>query len=315
MYYSVFAHLLIYSVSFLLIWQGSGMIIQSVHAFSRKLKFSPFAVSFILLGLLTSVPEFSVGLQSVSERNPEIFIVNLIGGITVLFLFIIPLLAIFGKGISLKHELDVKTLAATLGVILAPSALILDGYVSNIEGFVMICLYITLLLIIERKHGIFDKENAKLLSTKVYSPKDFLKLIFGIGLVFVSSTLIVEKTLFFAELINIPAFYISLIVISLGTNLPEISIAIRAVISGKRDIAMGDYMGSAAANTLFFGVFTILSHGEVLTVGNYLTTFMFISTALFLFFVFSATKKYISQLDGLMLLTVYFIFLVMEFLR
>ena len=78
---------------------------------------------------------------------------------------------------------------------------------------------------------------------------------------------------------------------------------------------MGDYMGSAAANTLFFGVFTILSHGEVLTVGNYLTTFMFISTALFLFFVFSATKKYISQLDGLMLLTVYFIFLVMEFLR
>lgn len=315
MYYSVFAHLLIYSVSFLLIWQGSGMIIQSVHAFSRKLKFSPFAVSFILLGLLTSVPEFSVGLQSVSERNPEIFIGNLIGGITVLFLFIIPLLAIFGKGISLKHELDVKTLAATLGVILAPSALILDGYVSNIEGFVMICLYITLLLIIERKHGIFDKENAKLLSTKVYSPKDFLKLIFGIGLVFVSSTLIVEKTLFFAELINIPAFYISLIVISLGTNLPEISIAIRAVISGKRDIAMGDYMGSAAANTLFFGVFTILSHGEVLTVGNYLTTFMFISTALFLFFVFSATKKYISQLDGLMLLTVYFIFLVMEFLR
>ena len=315
MYYSVFAHLLIYSVSFLLIWQGSGMIIQSVHAFSRKLKFSPFAVSFILLGLLTSVPEFSVGLQSVSERNPEIFIGNLIGGITVLFLFIIPLLAIFGKGISLKHELDIKTLAATLGVILAPSALILDGYVSNIEGFVMICLYITLLLIIERKHGIFDKENAKLLSTKVYSPKDFLKLIFGIGLVFVSSTLIVEKTLFFAELINIPAFYISLIVISLGTNLPEISIAIRAVISGKRDIAMGDYMGSAAANTLFFGVFTILSHGEVLTVGNYLTTFMFISTALFLFFVFSATKKYISQLDGLMLLTFYFIFLVMEFLR
>ncbi len=315
MYYSVFAHLLIYSVSFLLIWQGSGMIIQSVHAFSRKLKFSPFAVSFILLGLLTSVPEFSVGLQSVSERNPEIFIGNLIGGITVLFLFIIPLLAIFGKGISLKHELDIKTLAATLGVILAPSALILDGYVSNIEGFVMICLYITLLLIIERKHGIFDKENAKLLSTKVYSPKDFLKLIFGIGLVFVSSTLIVEKTLFFAELINIPAFYISLIVISLGTNLPEISIAIRAVISGKRDIAMGDYMGSAAANTLFFGVFTILSHGEVLTVGNYLTTFMFISTALFLFFVFSATKKYISQLDGLMLLIVYFIFLVLEFLR
>ena len=291
------------------------MIIQSVHAFSRKLKFSPFAVSFILLGLLTSVPEFSVGLQSVSERNPEIFIGNLIGGITVLFLFIIPLLAIFGKGISLKHELDIKTLAATLGVILAPSALILDGYVSNIEGFVMICLYITLLLIIERKHGIFDKENAKLLSTKVYSPKDFLKLIFGIGLVFVSSTLIVEKTLFFAELINIPAFYISLIVISLGTNLPEISIAIRAVISGKRDIAMGDYMGSAAANTLFFGVFTILSHGEVLTVGNYLTTFIFISTALFLFFVFSATKKYISQLDGLMLLIVYFIFLVLEFLR
>lgn len=291
------------------------MIIQSVHAFSRKLKFSPFAVSFILLGLLTSVPEFSVGLQSVSERNPEIFIGNLIGGITVLFLLVIPLLAIFGKGINLKHELDGKTLAATLGVILAPSALILDRSVSTIEGIVMICLYVTLLLIIERKHGIFDKENAELLKAKAYSPKDFLKILFGIGLVFVSSTLIVEKTLYFAELLKMPAFYISLIVISLGTNLPEISIAIRAVISGKRDIAMGDYMGSAAANTLFFGIFTILSHGEVLTVANYLTTFIFISTALFLFYVFSATKKSISRMDGAMLIVVYMIFLVLEFMK
>ncbi len=291
------------------------MIIQSVHAFSRKLKFSPFAVSFVLLGLLTSVPEFSVGLQSVSEKNPEIFIGNLIGGITVLFLFVIPLLAIFGKGISLKHELDTGTLAATLGVILAPSALVLDKNVSTVEGVVMICLYVTLLLIIERKHGIFDKENAELLSTKAYSPKDFLKILFGIGLVFVSSTIIVEKTLYFAELLNMPAFYISLIVISLGTNLPEISIAVRAVISGKRDIAMGDYMGSAAANTLFFGIFTILSHGEVLTVANYLTTFLFISTALFLFYVFSATKKSISRLDGGMLIVVYIIFLVLEFMR
>lgn len=308
-------NLLIYLLSFIFIWIGSGIVFTTLNKFSKRLRFSPFAVSFVVLGLLTSIPEFAVGMQSVADRNPEIFIGNLIGGVATLFLFVIPVLAIFGNGINLKHEFDNKSLLAALSVIFAPTLLILDQKITNLGGVILIILYFILLLLIEQKHGIFDKENTELFNSKAYSYQDIVKMLLGIGLIFVSSNFIVDKTVYFAQLFDISTFYISLIIISLGTNLPELSLAVRSVVMKKKDIAMGDYMGSAAANTLLFGVFTILNNGEVLTVSNYFITFIFVATALGLFYVFSQSKKFISRADGVLLLITYFIFIFLELSR
>ena len=121
--------------------------------------------------------------------------------------------------------------------------------------------------------------------------------------------------MYFADFFNIPSFYISLVVIALGTDLPELSLAVRSVISGKKDVAMGDYIGAAAASTFLFGVFTVLHHGEVLKVKNVMVTFLFILASLSAFYLLSRTKKYISRLDGFVLVGMYVFFLIFEFLR
>lgn len=308
-------NIFLYIFAFFFIWFGAGLIVASVSKFSTKLKLSPFAFSFVFLGILTSTPEFSVGLQAIASNKSEIFVGNLLGGIVVLFLVIIPLLAVFGNGISLKHELDNKTFLATLGVILAPSLFILDKKITTLEGAVLVVLYIVLLFLVERKNGIFDRKNDQLLNIKAYSYKNLLKILLGIGIVFVSSSIIVDKTIYFANLFNISAFYISLFVIAIGTDLPEMSLAIRSVISGKREIAMGDYIGAAAASTLLFGIFTLLHNGEVLTINNFIVTFLFIIAALGLFYFFFRTKNYISRSNGLVLLGIYVIFVIVELTR
>ncbi|MBP6882443.1 MAG: sodium:calcium antiporter [Candidatus Levybacteria bacterium] len=308
----VLVNLLLFIVAFVSIWLGSGLIVSSVSNFSSKLKLSPFAFSFVFLGLLTSLPEFSVGLQAVASHDAEIFVGNLLGGIIVLFLVIIPLLAIFGNGISLKNDLDSKTTFFTLAVILTPSLFTLDKKVTNLEGGILILLYGILLFVIERKNGIFNRENSKILNISAYSHKDLLKLIVGICVIFISSSIIVDKTVFFADMFNISAFYIGLLVIALGTDLPEMSLAIRSVISGKKDIAMGDYIGAAAASTLMFGIFTLLHNGEVLTSSAFLTTFIFILTALTLFFIFVKSKNFITRKQGILMFAVYIIFIFVE---
>ncbi len=80
-----------------MIWFGAGLIVTAASKFSQKLKLSPFAFSFVFLGILTSTPEFSVGLQAIADHDAEIFVGNLLGGIVVLFLVVIPMLAVFGK--------------------------------------------------------------------------------------------------------------------------------------------------------------------------------------------------------------------------
>lgn len=304
-------NLLIYTLSFITIWIGAGLIISSATKFSKKLRIPAFTFSFVFLGILTSTPEFSVGLQAVANHDAEIFVGNLLGGIVVLFLVVIPTMAIFGKGINLKHQLSSSMLMLTSLVIALPTLFILDRKVTNFEGLIMIGAYLGLLFLIERKNGIFDNQNEQLLNAKAYSYKDFLYLIAGLGVVFVSSSLIVDKTIYFAEFFNISAFYVSLIVIALGTDLPELTLAIRSVISGKKDLAMGDYIGAAAVSTLLFGIFTIMHNGEIITVSNFFVTFIFITAALTLFYLFS-NKNHISRKNGLLMFAIYLLFLFFE---
>lgn len=306
---------LLYIISFVGLWYGAGLIVSAASKFSQKLKLAPFAFSFIFLGVLTSTPEFSVGLQAVANHDAEIFVGNLLGGIVVLFLVVIPILAIFGKNISLKHELSPKLLLSTMIVILMPALLTLDRKVTNLEGAIMIVSYLSLLYLVQRKNGIFDKDNQQLLNVKAYSYKDFLRILFGLAIVFVSSNLIVDKTMYFAEIFNISAFYIGLIVIALGTDLPELTLAVRSIMSGKKELAMGDYIGAAAVSTFLFGLFTILHNGEVITISNFLITFIFIAAALGLFYFFSMSKKYISRRDGVVMIAIYILFVFLELAR
>jgi len=305
-------NLLYYILSFIAIWFGAGLIISAASKFSSRLKLSPFAFSFVFLGIVTSIPEFSVGLQAVASNDAEIFVGNLLGGTVTLFLLVIPILSIFGNGINLKNEMNNKTLLTALAVILTPSLLILDRRVTNPEGALMIAMYILLLFIVERKNGIFDRKNTHLLELKTYSYKDVFKILAGVALVFVASNIIVNLTMYFAGLFSISAFYIGLLVIALGTNLPELTLAVRSVISGKREVAMGDYLGSSAVNVFLFGLLTLLHNGEVLTITNFLTTFIFIATALSMFYYFSRTKAFISRNNGILMFCIYILFVIFE---
>ena len=169
-----------------------------------------------------------------------------------------------------------------------------------------------LILLVQRKHGIFDSSHTEVLNVKAYSYIDLIKIIIGIGIVFVVGKVIFEQTLYFSNFLHVSPFFISLIALSIGTNFPELSLAVRSIVSGKKDIAFGDYLGSAATNTFLFGLFTILSDGEVVTENNFLVTFAFITFGLALFYLFSRSGNKISRFEGIVLLLIYFLFVGFE---
>lgn len=299
-------------LSFILIWIGSGLIVASADKFAKKLRLSAFSLSFFVLGMLTSIPEFSVGMTALAENKPDIFVGNLIGGIPIIFFLIIPFLAIFGNGVKLNHQLHSRNLLFAFAVMLLPSIVTLDKTITNWEGGLLLLAYFVLFFLIQREKGVLDAQHSGVLHLKEYSYTDILKVLLGVGLVIIASNGIVDNTLYFASVINVSPFYVSLLLISLGTNLPEFSLAVRSVLSGKKDIAFGDYMGSAAANTFLFGLFTLLHNGEVVSINNFFLTFVILTLGLLLFFYFTRSKNDISRAEGFFLFTIYILFVAIE---
>lgn len=296
----------VFLVLCIVLWLGTGLIVSSVDRFARSLKLSAFSLSFFILGLLTSIPEIAVATNALSQGTPEVFVGNLLGGIPVIFLLVIPVLAIFGNGVKVNHELTPMKIFLAFAVVAAPALFVLDRKVTNIEGIILILLYVGLFILLE--------ENKGGILRLTHRPRGFVvvKILFGGLLVFGAGHFLLEQTLHVAKLLGVLPFYVSLVALSLGTNIPELSLAIRSVVQKKKDIALGDYMGSAAANTLIFGIFTLLTPTESFAVNHSLITFGFIVGGLVLFYHFYQSKHDISRKEGFILLGLYVLFAFLE---
>jgi len=306
------SHILIYTLSFAGIWIGTGLAIGAVERISRTLHASTFAISFLLLGFFTSISEFSVGVNAIFQNDPEIYVGNLIGASIVLFMLIIPLLAITSKKIHITHEFRGFNLPASLVLIALPVILVMDGRLSRTDSWIAIVLFAFLVIAIQTKRGLIESVKSADSKARSKISKEVLRIVFGLVTIFLCSKFVVDQTIYFSEILQLSPFVISLLLVGIGTNIPELSLVVRTAFLRNSQVAFGDYVGSAAFNTFLMGFLTLLYGKSVLLTNSYLVSLMFLILGLLLFYYFAKSKNYISRLEGMVLVLLYVIFVAVE---
>lgn len=316
-------HLLLFILSIGLLWFFAGMVIEAVDAVARKLKRSGFTVAFFVLGALTSIGEFSVMVNSSLNGAPEVSAGNLVGSSFVILIFVIPVLAIIGNGVKLKNTLNKKQMAIALLTILLPALLVLDGDVTVSEGIVCLLSYVTLLYFIregkwwwQRKQDslaeIIDDVEEELVDTRNSTLIDIVKMIGAAVVIFFAGNLLVDEAIYFSDLLNVPGSVIGLVLLSLGTNIPEVAIAVRAIRKGNVGIAFGNYLGSAVAITAIFGLLAISNGTFQVEASNFFFTAGLMIVGFFAFYVFSNSRQDISRKEGIVLISLYVVFMFIQ---
>ena len=310
----MFEHGFIYLVSFIGIWIGAGLAIKSVEHISRSLRVSSFILSFLILGFFTSVSELSVGINSIFVNNPEIYVGNLIGASLVIFLLIVPLLAVGANGLKINSGFQGFNLLFSMLVIAAPVILSMDGVVDRFDSLACLLLYCFIVFFIQMKKAILENVDTMKKAQTLRLIKDIFKIFVGIVLIFVASKVVVTETLYFSKSLNVSVFFISLILIAVGTNIPELSITVRSLFMKKNQIAFGDYVGSASFNTFLFGFLTLMYGKPVNLTNSYFISLLFLISGLCLFYYFARKDQLITRKEGLVLLLMYISFLIVELL-
>lgn len=308
--------LFIILIAFVLIWFTSDTIVRSVTRLSKQINLSPFSTSFILLGLLTSTPEFSIGVNSIIDGIPEVFVGNLLGGCIVLFLFISPFLAVVGNGVKVSHSISPRGLLFTLFVVMVPALVSLKGSIDFGSAVFMVALYCLLILFIREKRSISDqimnmvKPNKR--SANIYQ---LTKIVIGIAIIFFAGKLLVDNLIILAEYMHIHPYLIALLGLSIGSNLPELFIGVLSVLQKQKEITFGHYLGSAAANCFFMGILTIMNRGTVVINDHYsFVAPLFLGIGLILFYRFVHSRNDLSRKEGSILLGLYFTFVAVTIL-
>ncbi len=297
------AYILLTILAFVLLWVGAGVAVKAISTISHSLKLSSFTVSFFVLGLFTSITEILVGTSALLENTPEIYVGNLIGSSAVVFLIVLPLLAIAGNGFKIIKNLNIKDLASTCLIAFIPAALTLDNSFSVLDGFISFLAYLIGAHIVSTRSNLFDKVLHQKVPFKTLITNILLVLL-SLLIVFVGSYLLVKQIPELGKVFHISPFVVSLLLVSIGTNVPELSIAIRTIFNKHKEIALGTYLGSALVNTLEIGVLTIIRGGSVNAEGSNFSVLLFgLGVLLFIFFVRS--KHELSRAEGIMLFCIY----------
>lgn len=308
-------HLLIFVVSVGIVWFFADVLIDAVSRISRRYCKSGFLTAFFVLGFLTSISEFSVAANSALAGVPGVSAGNLIGASFVILLLIVPLLAVAGKGLRLNEAVSKGTLAIILVAIVLPALLVLDGNVTRTEGLLALLAYGTVAYALYRKRAPIrscEPGEEGVLERVKLTVTDGVRIVFGGVVIFIAAHFLVEQAVYFAAALSIPNSLVGLVMLSLGTNVPEIVIALRSIFRGRADIAFGDYLGSAAMNTLIFGGLVITSGAFVVEASEFIMTAVLFAAGLILLFIFASSRLTISRKEACLLLLFYGAFLVLQ---
>jgi cation:H+ antiporter len=284
---------------------------------SRYLGLAEYVIAFILMALATSVPELFIGLTSALNKIPTISLGNIIGANILNLTLGIGLVILISRGINIQTQAAKKDAWIIFFLALLPVLLVLDGVLSHLDGVVLLLFFFWYISRLLSQRERFTKALNSLI-TDVAHFKAFMKNLglFMLGLLLLLSAAwgLVQSASLIAQDLDLSLIFIGLILVALGTTLPEISFGVRSVLLKHEEMTLGNFIGSVAFNSLFVLGLVAIIYPIQIDFHLVINSAIFLAIVLIIFNIFIRTKQRLSYREGIILLVVYGLFLTIEVL-
>jgi len=313
----------IFLISLAVIAKASHTALKSSINLSKHLGIGEFAVGFVLIAVMTSLPELIVSITSGLKGAGAIVLGNVLGSNITNSLLVVGAVA-YLQGIKIKHHAFVNNAAFLFGISAIALVLLQLKTINTIEGILHIAIFVIYsLMVLRTKISLDIKEpiprNLNItqalfsaIDGAIEAMDDLFLLGVGVGLIIIASNFFVDSAVNIASAIGISQAAIGITIVALGTSMPELAIAAQAIRSGHKAIALGETIGSSIVNlTLVLGAGAIFTRIPIdfLVVGPAVITMVLISLVLWYLM---STRKKIGRSVGIAFLGAYALFLLME---
>jgi len=307
--FEIALYLAMLAFSLLILAIASQFTIKSIEQLIELSHLSEVSVGFVIMSVMTSLPEIFVAASSVLHGKPGFSVGDILGSNVFNIGFIVGLLAVMGYFKKCSSELLTELVDILFLSSIIPLILVVFGKASFYVGLALLSVFIFSVreMTKKRKKPILLDEG-KVSSGKVSAKLVLLKVIVGIAIVIAMAELIITSASKISEILGVAPILIGAKIIAIGTSMPELSLDFTAVRRGRIHLALGDLIGSNLTNiTLVLGIVLLASPFEVvdLSIFAQIVPFVLITTLILWRYL---TKGGVSQLGGLALLFTYVIF-------
>ena len=249
------------AVGLVFLVSGAELLVRAAHFLAKRFHVSPFLIGIVLLGMGTSAPEWAVSALSSIEGLSSLAVGNVFG--SNVFNALLVLGRMLFKPLSLVTVEETKKdifFLAGFSIFLIP--INWDAFFSRWEAGLLLLLFIMYMLFIfwdfQKKKNVFVQKNTSseesnnstvsFFRSKVFFWKASV-LLTGFVLLIGGSYLTVCGAEGLARETGMSERLIGILIVSVGTGLPELFASAVALIKGYKDMAFGNIIGSNIFNT------------------------------------------------------------------
>lgn len=292
-----------------LIW-GADLLIEESEKIALKFNISEFIIGATLVALGTSLPEMAASVTASLNSKSAIAISNVIGSNILNITLVLSAVFLIAKDIKPQRDFFAKDSTWALIPVLIFVLMILDGVISRFDALLLLLLMgaYLLFLLTDTKNMQMAVEEENSIESEFKWSKVLPMLSVGLVLVILGAHYTVESASNIAKSFGISEWVIGIVMISLGTSLPELTVSISAAIKGKVDMAIGNIIGSNMANTTVVLGASALVNPMPINASAYIfdITTMIVAT---LILVFITANKLYNKSAGLGLIIILGLFL------
>lgn len=294
-----------------MLYFGSEWLVRGAKGLALNLGVAPFVIGLTVLAFGSSAPEAITSI--VSTSNPEIIIGNVVGSNIANVGLAIGLAAVLGPMAAVYKDMRLE-----IWVMLLASAVLcclgLLGSIGSMIGIpLVLSLFVFLFVVFKKKKA--DKEGRAVYEEEVTidtlrTSVLLLLCLIGLVLLYFGAKYFIEGAKDLAHLLGVSDMIIGLVVVAIGTSLPEICISLLAARRGEADLAVANIVGSNIFNIMF-----VLGIGASLVdipisqsmVGFHMPMMMLLAVTMFLIVRF---KNRIDRRSGFVLLAIYMVYFI-----
>lgn len=289
------------------LWLGSELTIRGALDIAERHKISQLFIGLTILALGTDLPELFINIGASIQRLQGTETSGLIIGETIgtsmgQFGFVLGVATFFGTIVMTKREF-VRDGMTMLGAILLLFIVGQDGELSRIDGAIFIVIYVLYFISLFREEKLFNKLQR---APQLHLFWAIVSLLGGFVLLIAGSQMTIDNALLVSERFGIAQHVVGILIVGLGTSLPELATAITAVRKGAGTMAAGNLIGSN-----IFDILVTLGIGSMISGFAVDRHLLYFDVPVLFFFSFAVLmlfrrKMRFDRMEGFIALGMYF---------
>lgn len=229
---------------------GADFIIKESERIALYFKISHFVIGATLVAFGTSLPEMAASMMASSQGKSDMAVANVIGSVTFNITLVLGLVFLIAKKMNPERNLFFKDSAWIVVPVVVFFIMIQDGVIGRFDGVLFILMMASYLyfLFTDSKEDLEGELDEDLMKEKFNWTKTLILLSIGFALTIGGANFVIESGSSIAREFGVSEWVVGLLLIALGTSLPELVVSLVAIKKGHADMSVGNIIGSNVAN-------------------------------------------------------------------